>query len=303
MNKLSRSENYNLLKNIEKKIPKKTILNIFKKMSMIKFFEEEIRDAHKNKLTTPLVYLSLGQESVSASISEVFKKPFVLAQHRGHGPYLSFGGDPIKLVDELLGLKSGCCEGKGGSPMIHDFKKKIIGHCGLVGDQVPVAVGISLAKKNDFIVCFFGDGAAEEDYVLAALGYAATRKLKILFICDDNNLSVLTPINDRRTWQISNVAKSFGMNAVDIADDPWNIYYWGKKFKKNLPALINIRTCRDTWHVGSGRDKNLEWNRFEITKNKLKKFFSKSLINKIERKEKNWAKKTVQKQLLRLSVN
>jgi hypothetical protein len=93
------------------------------------------------------------------------------------------------------------------------------------------------------------------------------------------------------------------MKAVDIADDPWNIYYWGKKFKKNLPALINIRTCRDTWHVGSGRDKNLEWNRFEITKNKLKKFFSESLINKIERKEKNWAKKTVQKQLLRLSVN
>ena len=78
MNKLSRSENYNLLKNIEKKIPKEIILNIFKKMSMIKFFEEEIRDAHKNKLTTPLVYLSLGQESVSASISEVFKKHFVL---------------------------------------------------------------------------------------------------------------------------------------------------------------------------------------------------------------------------------
>ena len=41
--------------------------------------------------------------------------------------YLAFGGDETKLVDELLGLKSGCCGGKGGSPMIMILKRKLLG--------------------------------------------------------------------------------------------------------------------------------------------------------------------------------
>ena len=70
--------------------------------------------------------------------------------------------------------------------------------------------------------------------MLAALGYAATHKLKILFICDDNNLSVLTPIKDRRNWEITDVAKSFGISSIDISDDPWNIYHWSKNLNKNF---------------------------------------------------------------------
>jgi len=302
MSKNFRSPNYNLIKNIEKKVDKNTILRIFSKMSRIRYFEKKIKETQISnpKKVMALLYLSLGQESVSASVSEVFKNSYVLAQHRGHGPYLSFGGDPIKLIDELLGLKTGCCGGKGGSPMIHDFKKKIIGHAGLIGDHVPVATGMSFIKKKEYFVCFFGDGAAEEDYVLAALGYAATHKLKILFICDDNNLSVLTPIKDRRNWEITDVAKSFGISSVDISDDPWNIYHWSKKLKQKLPALINIRTCRDTWHVGTGTDGKPEWNRFEITKKKLKKIFSEKKIDQIENKEKLWAEKLIKKRLQKL---
>ena len=57
-----------------------------------------------------------------------------------------------------------------------------------------------------------------------------------------------------------------GMYSVDIADNPWVINHWAEKLKNKLPALINIRTCRDTWHVGSGKDDNLEWDRYNLTK-------------------------------------
>lgn len=279
------------IRDLELKYPKSYSRKIFKKICEIKFFEEEVKTAHKKKLTTPLVYLSIGQEAVSTGISFQMKNSYVLAQHRGHGPYLAFNGNPKTLRDELLGKKTGCCGGKGGSPMIHDFKKKIIGHCGLIGDQVPVAIGLGLVKKKHKIVCFFGDGAAEEDYVLAALSYATKNNSKILFVCDDNDLSVLTPIKDRRKWKLKDVAQSFGMNAVDITDDPWLIDHWTKKLKNSLPALINIRTCRDIWHVGSGKDNFLDWNRFEITKKKLKKILKKNEIDKIEQSSKLWAKK------------
>jgi len=279
------------IKNLELKYSKNLSIQIFKKICKIKYFEEEVKNAHKNKLTTPLVYLSLGQESVATGVSFEMKNAYVLAQHRGHAPYLAFDGNPLALRDELLGLESGCCKGKGGSPMIHDIKKKIIGHCGLIGDHVPVAIGLSLVKKNQKVVCFFGDGAAEEDYVLAALSYATKNKSKILFVCDDNNLSVLTPVKDRRNWNLAEVAKSFGLKSVDITDDPWLINHWTNKLKNSLPALINIRTCRDTWHVGSGKDNNLDWNRFELTKKKLKNILNENKIIQIEKESRLWAKK------------
>ena len=139
----------------------------------------------------------------------------------------------------------------GGSPPIFDRKIGMFGHVGLIGDQVPVAAGYSLIAKKQTTLCFFGDGAAEEDYVLATFGFVKKNNLKIIFICDDNDLSVLTPTKDRRKWSLKEVAKSFGLQTMDITDDPLTIYHSIKKLKKNQPALINIRTCREYWHEGS----------------------------------------------------
>tara|TARA_Y100000590_G_scaffold109328_1_gene124633 strand:- start:8363 stop:9253 length:891 start_codon:yes stop_codon:yes gene_type:complete len=294
--------NYKLgyINNIEKKTSKLLSLKFFSMMSKIRNFEIQVKKAHKHNKTTPLVYLSLGQEAVASGIFLQMKNSYLLTQHRGHAPYIAFGGNETKLVDELIGLKSGCCGGKGGSPMIHDIKKKIVGHCGLIGDQVPIANGIALVKKKEKIVCIFGDGAAEEDFVLAALADAATKKLKILFICEDNDLSVLTPTKDRRSWKLVDLVKSLGMKSIDIADNPWVINYWTSKFKHQLPALINIRTCRDTWHVGSGRDNNLEWDRYKITKRSLFNLGLDKEINKIEKIYNKWANNLWQRRLRKL---
>ena len=159
-----------------------------------------------------------------------------------------------------------------------------------------------MIKKKNNVLCFFGDGAAEEDFVLASLGTAATKKLKILFICDDNNFSVLTPIKDRRSWKIENIAKSFGLNVASIDDDPLTIYKTINSLKKKLPALINIKTCREYWHEGSGKDKPYKgfWNRFEIEKKKLNKLNQKNFVEKEIYKKSKWAKTLWQKQLQKL---
>ena len=138
--------------------------------------------------------------------------------------------------------------------------------------------------------------------MLATLGFVKKNNLKILFICDDNDLSVLTPTKDRRKWKLTEVAKSFGLNTLDITDDPMTIYYSLKKLKNNLPALINIRTCREYWHEGAGKDKPSKnfWNRYEIIKNFLIKNKQKKFIEKCENKNKNWALKLWEKRLQKL---
>ena len=280
-------------------VNKKHLLDIFNTMSYCREFEKNVIKYKDQGLIKILVYLSLGQESISAAISHVIKNPWVLFQHRGHSNYISFGGNQIKLIDELLGLDTGSNKGYGGSPPIQDFENKIIGHSGLIGDNVPIACGLSMKiKKNDCVICFFGDGAAEEDFVLSALGFAGSKKLPILFICEDNNLSVLTPKKERRSWEIYDVAKSFNINACDITDDPQLITNKVKLYKQQLPALINVRTCRDVWHEGTGNDGKPEWSRYKIFKKYLLKEFS-TKINNIEKNNKtildNLWKKRLQK--------
>ena len=59
--------------------------------------------------------------------------------------------------------------------------------------------------------------------MLATFGFVKKNNLKIIFICDDNDLSVLTPTKDRRKWSLKEVAKSFGLQTMDITDDPLTI--------------------------------------------------------------------------------
>ena len=194
-------------------------LDVFKKASLCRNFELEVcNNLENNNIKFP-VYLSAGQEFISASIAVIINnlnvEPLIFAQHRCHSVYLSFGGNIVSLIDELLGKKTGCTYGMGGSASIHSLKINMYGHDGHMGTQVPIAVGACFSSKKPTVV-FIGDSAAEEDYVLAALGWASTKNLPIVFIVEDNNLSILTKKKVRRNWNIHDVAKSFKMKLLKL---------------------------------------------------------------------------------------
>jgi len=265
-----RDPNYNVKQKIAEQYPVETSLKLFEKMCLVRYFELGLIDAINMDLTEYLVYLSTGQEAVASALSFLIHDYMIFAQHRAHDVYLAFGGDPKMLRDELLGLPTGTSEGKGGSNCLqyHQNGISMFGHHGLIGENVPQAVGAALGSGRN-TVCFFGDGAAEEDYVFAAMGFAATHKLPVLFVCIDNDLSILTRKDVRRSWEITDVAMSFGMSAIDVADDPWSIMHYTNELTNKLPALINCIVCRNYWHVGIGIDDAPEWDRFNMVRSKL----------------------------------
>jgi len=216
------------------------------------------------------VYLSAGQESTACSISTYLKdkniEPNIFIQHRGHSTYLAFEAPPEKLIDELLGLDSGCAFGMGGSASIQSLEKNIFGHDGLMGSQVPIAVGHCYQTKQPTIV-FMGDASAEEDYVGAAIGWASTKNLPILFVVEDNNLSILTEKKIRRNWNIHELAQAYKVKACDIEDNPVEIYNHLENVF-NTPLLLNVRTVRKFWHSGAGIDGDY-FDRFEWMKENL----------------------------------
>ena len=239
--------------------------NVFKSASLCRNFELFVFEGIQKKMFKFPIYLSAGQEYISASIAEIMSEmninPNVFIQHRGHSTYLSYDAPVEQLIDELLGRKTGCAYGMGGSASIHSKEKNIFGHDGLMGSQVPIAVGHCYRTQQPTIV-HMGDASAEEDYVLGALGWASTKKLPILFVVEDNNLSILTEKKVRRNWEMHDVAKAFNMKAFDIKDDPFEI----KGALKDVfsgPILINVNTHRKFWHSGAGIDDINTFDRYE----------------------------------------
>tara|TARA_B100000700_G_scaffold320658_1_gene418360 strand:+ start:286 stop:1122 length:837 start_codon:yes stop_codon:yes gene_type:complete len=244
---------------------------VFEKACLSRQFEEKVIENINNKNIKIPAYVSAGQEFIPSSIATICQKnkvkPLIFGQHRCHSIYISFGGNLGRLVDELLGKKTGCTEGKGGSASIHSKNINMYGHDGLMGSNGPVGVGACYATNKPTLI-FLGDAAVEEDYVLGAIGWASTKKLPIVFIIEDNNLSILTEKKVRRNWEMKDVAKSFKLEGYNCDDNPLNILNYSKYFFKK-PCLLNINTNRIYWHAGGGKDSEDTFDRYEVEKRKI----------------------------------
>ena len=216
--------------------------NVFKRAALCRNFEEYVFGGIRNKLFKVPIYLSGGQEYISATIAEVMIaagiNPDIFIQHRGHSTYLSYEASPEELIDELLGRKTGCANGMGGSASIQSKEKKIYGHDGLMGSQVPIAVGHCYSTKHPTIV-HIGDASAEEDYVLGALN-----------------------------WELADVAKAFNMRGLNVDDHPLQLRE-ALSGAFEGPLLLNIHTHRKFWHAGAGIDDENIFDRYETEKELL----------------------------------
>ena len=271
-------------------------LKTFEKAANCRYFEEQVIQNLKEKKITIPTYVSAGQEFISASMATICEdlkiKPWIFGQHRCHSIYISFGGDKSKLIDELLGKKTGCNRGMGGSASISSKEINMFGHDGLMGSNGPIGVGACFATNHPTIV-FLGDAAAEEDYVLGGLGWASTKNIPLITIVEDNNMSILTEKKVRRNWEMSDVAKSFKMQGYNIEDDPVDLLKYSEVFFKK-PCLLNINTNRIYWHAGSGKDSEDTFDRYEEEKKRLGED-AEVIDKKIKEEIKNLWKKQLEK--------
>lgn len=266
---------------------------IFQRAAISRAFEIEVFNQVKIGNIKIPVYLSAGQEYIAATLSVALEQMGVKSaqffiQHRGHSTYLSFGGNMYQLVLELMGDSGGCSNGMGGSASIQSKEANIYGHDGLMGTQGPIATGMCFANKRPTL-CFSGDAAAEEDYFLTSIGWAATKKLPIWFVIEDNNFSILTEKKIRRSWELDKVAKGMGVTSHSLSDDPDEIFSVLPDNFDQGPMLLNINTNRLFWHAGAGIDSTEIFDRhIEFGKSLSAEFVKKTNDEAIERVRLCW---------------
>ena len=166
-------------------------------MARIRIVEETIAEKYKEQKMRCPTHLSTGQEAVSAAVGMALRKDdLAVSTHRSHGHYLGKGGSLPKMIAEIYGKATGCSKGKGGSMHIADFSVGMLGANGVVGGGIGIAVGaaqgLRVRGNSAVTACFFGDGAVNRGPFLESLNWAATFRLPVLFVCEDNGFAAFT---------------------------------------------------------------------------------------------------------------
>ena len=236
------------------------------------------------------MHLSIGQEATATGACLALEKEdLITSTHRGHGHCLAKGADPYKMFAELLGREDGYCRGRGGSMHIADLSNGNLGANGIVGGSLTISVGAALSfqiqKKENIVLCFFGDGAVNEGSFHEALNLASLWNLPVLFLCENNQYGMSMASSKAVAGEsIASRGESYGIKSAQIdGNDVEEVYETVKKFKNEIletksPRFIEAVTYRYRGHSKS--DRNLyrtsdEINYWKEEKDPIKRFIGK----------------------------
>lgn len=194
-------------------------------MLLVRRVEEEIASRyHEQEMRCP-THLSIGQEAVPAALREIaLPTDYAVSTHRGHAHYLGKGGDLPSMIAEIYGKVTGCSRGKGGSMHLIDTAVGFMGTSAIVGNSIPIGVGLALASnvlsENRVSFIFFGEGATEEGVFFESINFAAVRQLPVVFVCENNLYSVYSPLAVRQPngRRITAVTSAMGVGSISVED-------------------------------------------------------------------------------------
>lgn len=195
---------------------------IYRMMHLIRMFEERAAECFAAGDIPGFIHLAVGEESVAATVCALLQPDdFVSGTHRGHGHCLAKGAEPRRVMAELFGRATGVCRGKGGSMHLADMSLGVLGTNGIVGGNIPIAVGTALASQvrrtRQVTVVFFGDGAANTGAAHEALNLACVWDLPVVFVCENNGYAEYTPQSvHTRGPVIAARAQGYGMRGVRV---------------------------------------------------------------------------------------
>ncbi len=201
------------------------LLELYRRMLVIRGFEERVAVLYRDGEVPGFVHLSIGQEaSAVGACWPLGEKDVITSTHRGHGHCLAKGLGPLGMFAELMGKDGGTNRGRGGSMHVADPTIGIFGANGIVGAGLPIAVGAATAaelrRDGSVAVAFFGDGAVAHGTFHEAINLAAVWRLPVIFFCENNGYAEFSPASTQHAASLEARAAGYGVGyaAVDGND-------------------------------------------------------------------------------------
>lgn len=199
------------------------LLHAYARMAAIRAFEESCLrlSTQKDATIAGSVHLCAGQEAVPVGAMAALRDDDqVVATYRGHGWALECGITPEQLFAEVSHKSGGVNGGRAGSAMVM-APERFLGENSIVAAGAPIGCGAALAAQakgnGRIVVVSFGDGATSQGALHEAMVFAVSRKLPVLFVCENNGWSEMTPIKSIGVVdRLARRANAYGMQGVTI---------------------------------------------------------------------------------------
>jgi acetoin:2,6-dichlorophenolindophenol oxidoreductase subunit alpha len=226
----------------------------------IRRFEQRAIEQYRLGNIRGYLHPYLGEEGIAVgSIAALEPTDYVVSTHRGHGHAIAKGHEPRYMMAELFGRETGYCHGRGGSMHVASRSIRNLGANGIVAGGLGIATGAALAIKqrggSELVIGFCSDGSSANGMWHESLNLAAIWDLPVIFVLENNQYAVSTPIRDSaRVERLSTRAAGYGMPGVTVdGNDPVLVYEQMQEPIRRAragegPSLVECMTFRHGGH-------------------------------------------------------
>ncbi|MDO8435942.1 MAG: thiamine pyrophosphate-dependent enzyme [bacterium] len=237
-------------------------LEIAKEVLRIRLSQMIVNEKYKEGVFKIPIHLAMGHEAIAVAVSSVMQgDDQLLVSHRNIHYNLARTKALNPELDEYLLRENGLAGGQLGSMNLANEEKNIVYASSILGNNLPVASGLALAKKvkreKSIVIVETGDGAIEEGAFYESLLFMKSNNLSVLIVIENNGWSLATKIKERRCdINLDKIAEALSVKYEKLSSN--NVYEYIDKLKflkeysleNKIPVIVEVElTTLGGWHL------------------------------------------------------
>jgi TPP-dependent pyruvate/acetoin dehydrogenase alpha subunit len=242
-------------------LDREDLLDVYRTMLITRGVEERGHILYRQGKIPGSFYTGRGNEAASVGVATAMGPDDVgTPLHRDMGVHITRGVEPWRIFAQYMGRQDGPTHGRDGNVHMADANLGLIAMVSHLPAMLPVAVGAALAfrirEEKRVALAWFGEGAPARGDTHEGMTLAGTRKLPVVFVCDNNQWAYSTPTYlEYATEHVADRAQAYGFEGI-VADgtDVLAVYREAKRAIEKArggggPTLIECLTLRMEGHA------------------------------------------------------
>jgi 2-oxoisovalerate dehydrogenase E1 component len=189
---------------------------------LIRLTETLLLKLFSEGLLSGTTHTCLGQEICQMSVVRTLDHPHdhVLSNHRNHGHFLTYSGNFLGLIAEVMGREAGVCGGIGGSQHLafRNFHSNGV-QAGMTAIGVGQALAARIRGEDGITAIIVGDGTLGEGLLYESMNLASIWRAPVLFVVENNGIAQTTPTCDTIGGDIASRGRALGLETTRLSDD------------------------------------------------------------------------------------
>ena len=242
-------------------LDREDLLAVYRSMLITRGIEERGHILYKQGKIPGSFYTGRGNEAAAVGVATAMDDADVgTPLHRDMGVHVTRGVEPWRIFAQYMGRSDGPTHGRDGNVHMADAKLGMIAMVSHLPAMLPVAVGCALAfrirEEKRVAIGWFGEGASARGDTHESMTLAGTRKLPVVFVCDNNQWAYSTPTHlEYATEHVADRAAAYGFDGVVVdGTDVLAVYREAKRAIEKArtsggPTLLECLTLRMEGHA------------------------------------------------------